>query len=98
MLKFLTKHGADLSADDRWQVTPLQEAIRTGNSKAEALINSFLSDTESLYGGDNESVMSCQQTSSRLQSVKRTCVATAATLIGSLDTLLEDDASSAASE
>merc|ERR1711998_812421 len=97
VLKLLSKHGANMSAEDRWQVTPLQEATRAGHLKAEALINSFLSDTDSLFGGDNESVVSCQQASSKLQSVHRMCVVTAATLIGSLERLLEDDESSAAS-
>jgi glutaminase len=92
MLKFLGKKGADMSAEDRWGVTPLQEAKRTGNVKAEALINTLLSDTDSMNGGDdNCSVMSCGQTGTKLQSVQRTCVATAATLIGSLETLGEDD-------
>merc|ERR1712146_233949 len=76
VLKFLARNGADMWAKDRWQVTPLQEAERTGNPKAAALINSILSDSDSINAGDNESVMSMslqREASSRLQSVQRTC-------------------------
>jgi glutaminase len=91
-LKFLYKHGADLSAADRWGVTPFDQAKRNGKYKAEALINSLRSETDSVADcGDGESVMSCQLTSSRLQSVQRTHMATAAKALGSLDSLREDD-------
>lgn len=39
VIKFLYKHGADITAQDRWGCTPLEEARRGGHHKVEAALN-----------------------------------------------------------
>jgi len=38
VLKYLYKNNADMTAKDRWGVTPCEEAVRTGNARAAAIL------------------------------------------------------------